>query len=344
MSILSQEIDEQPDAINRLIQSESDHVINLAKDLRGRFQYVVIVARGSSDNAARYAQYLFGAYNQLQVALATPSLFTLYRTPPKLAGALIIAVSQSGQSPDIVEVISEGRRQGCPTLSITNAPNSPLAVASENHLYIHAGPEKAVAASKSYTASLGALALLSCALGHDEDRLAQLQLIPQKMRQTLANLHGVINRVERYRYMSHCAVIGRGFNYSTAFEVALKIKELTRTITEPYSSADFRHGPVAMVGSGFPVIMIAPRGAAFDDVCSLARDVRNLGAELLIISDDPGIVAQAHLSMPLPDGLPEWLTPLTAVIPGQLFAMALAEAKGLDPDNPIGLHKVTETK
>ena len=154
----------------------------------------------------------------------------------------------------------------------------------------------------------------------------------------------MVSRVERYRYMAHCAVIGRGYNYSTAFEVALKIKELTRTVTEPYSSADFRHGPVAMVRDGFPVILVAPRGAAFEDVRMLTMDVRSLGAELLIISDDAELLSQAHLAMPLPSGLPEWLTPIISVLPGQLFAMALAEAKGLDPDSPIGLRKVTETK
>jgi glucosamine--fructose-6-phosphate aminotransferase (isomerizing) len=344
MSILYQEIHEQPGAIQQLLHSESDHVVRLANELRDRYQYVVIVARGSSDNAARYAQYLLGAHNRLQVALATPSLFTLYRTPPRLNGALVLAVSQSGQSPDIVEVITEGKRQGCPTLAITNAPNSPLALASEYHLYIHAGPEKAVAASKSYTASLSALALLSTALGEDTDRLAQLQVVPGVIEQTLMGLRDVISRVERYRYMAHCAVIGRGYNYSTAFEVALKIKELTRTVTEPYSSADFRHGPVAMVRDGFPVVLVAPRGAAFDDVRMLTMDVRGLGAELLIISDDAELLSQAHLAMPLPSGLPEWLTPIIAVLPGQLFAMALAEAKGLDPDSPIGLRKVTETK
>ena len=344
MSILSQEIHQQPDVVRQLLNSEADHVARLSSELRDRYEYVVIVARGSSDNAARYAQYLFGAYNRLQVSLATPSLFTLYHTPPRLEGALVLAVSQSGQSPDIVEVIAEGKRQGCPTLAITNAPDSPLALASEYHLYIHAGRETAVAASKSYTASLGALALLSTALNNDEGRLTELRSVPEAIERTLEGLGVVVSRVERYRYMTHCAVIGRGFNYSTAFEVALKIKELTRTATEPYSSADFRHGPVAMVRDGFPVILVAPRGAVFEDVRSLASDVRSLGAELLIISDDEEMLNQAHLAMPLPGGLPEWLTPLVAVLPGQLFAMALAEAKGLDPDSPIGLRKVTETK
>lgn len=344
MTVLSREIHEQPRAFQQLLNLEADHVVQLAHELQGRYNYVVIAARGSSDNAARYAQYLFGAHNQLQVALATPSLFTVYRCPPRLDGALVIAVSQSGQSPDIIEVITEGKRQGRPTLAITNAPDSPLALASEYHLHIHAGPEKAVAASKSYTASLGALALLSTALADDTDRLAQLQVVPREIEQTLAGLVAVVGRVERYRYMAHCAVIGRGYNYATAFEVALKIKELTRTVTEPYSSADFRHGPVAMVRDGFPVILIAPQGAAYEDVRALTVDIRALGAELLIISDDAELLSQAHLAMPLAVGLPEWLTPIIAVLPGQLFAMALAEAKGLDPDSPVGLRKVTETK
>jgi glucosamine--fructose-6-phosphate aminotransferase (isomerizing) len=344
MSILSKEIHEQPSVIQQLLNAESEHVAYLAKELRKRCQYVVIAARGSSDNAARYAQYLFGSFNQLQVALATPSLFTLNCTPPRLNGALVLAISQSGQSPDIIEVITEARKQDCPTLAITNASNSPLALASEYHFYMHAGPEKAVAASKSYTASLGALALLSIAMAEDTERLTQLHSVPESIESTLSGLSGVINRVERYRYMDRCAVIGRGFNYSTAFEVALKIKELTRTVTEPYSSADFRHGPVAMVRDGFPVVLVAPHGVTFDDMRSLASDVRGLGAELLIISDDAEILSQAHLAMPLPGGLPEWLTPLIAVLPGQLFAMALAEAKGLDPDSPIGLRKVTETR
>jgi glucosamine--fructose-6-phosphate aminotransferase (isomerizing) len=344
MSILSKEINEQPDAIRELLNSETDHVTNLSKELHGRYQYVVIAARGSSDNAARYAQYLFGAHNRLQVSLATPSLFTLYHAPPQLNGALVLAVSQSGQSPDIVEVIAESKRQGCPTLVISNAPNSPLAMASEYHLYIHAGPEKAVAASKSYTASLGALALLSTAMGDDRGSLDQLRSVPDVIESVLNGLSTVVDRVERYRYMAHCAVIGRGYNYSTAFEVALKIKELTRTVTEPYSSADFRHGPIATVRDGFPVILIAPRGSVFDDVRELATDVHSLGAELLIISDDQALLHMAHLAMPLPGGLPEWLTPLVTVLPGQLFAVALAEAKGLDPDSPTGLRKVTETK
>jgi glucosamine--fructose-6-phosphate aminotransferase (isomerizing) len=342
-TILETEINEQPAIARRMIEAEAENVRRIARAVQGRFNYGFLTARGSSDNAGRYAQYLFGAHNRLPVALATPSLFTLYSSPPRLDGALVIAVSQSGQSPDIVEVVAEGRRQGRPTIAITNDPASPLAEAAEYNIHLHAGRELAVAATKTYTASLMALALLSAALEEAPDRLDRLSRIPDFMSNTLAGVGPIMPRVERYRYMSHSIVIGRGFNYATAFEVALKIKELTRTITEPYSSADFRHGPIAMVRDGFPVMIIALRGSVYADIHSLVAELRRKEAEILIISDDPDLLRQAHLAMPLPTGLEEWLTPLVAVLPGQLFGLSLAQARGLDPDSPVGIQKVTET-
>jgi glucosamine--fructose-6-phosphate aminotransferase (isomerizing) len=343
VSILEQEINEQPEAVRRLLDQEIGLVQHLAASLQGQFDYVLIAARGTSDNAARYAQYTFGAYNRLQVALATPSLFTLYERPPLLTGALVIGISQSGQSPDIGAVVAEGRRQGRPTIAITNDPASPLALTAEYVIPIHAGPERAIAATKTYTTSLAALALFSTALAEDEERLAQLQRLPGLMQQTLADLAPVMTRAERYRYMGHCAVIGRGYNFATAFEIALKIKELTRIVAEPYSSADFRHGPIAMVGQGFPVLVVAPNDTVSDDIHRLVRDLKGLGAELLLISEDEAVLGQAQLPLALPPNIPEWLTPLVAVLPGQLFSLALAAAKGLNPDQPAGLKKVTET-
>jgi glucosamine--fructose-6-phosphate aminotransferase (isomerizing) len=208
---------------------------------------------------------------------------------------------------------------------------------------LHAGSEQAVAATKTYTSSLAALALISVCLAQDEGRLEQLRALPKHLAQTLADLTPVLNRFERYRYMAHCAVIGRGYNYATAFEIALKIKELTRVVAEPYSAADFRHGPIAMVNEGFPIVLVAPSSPALDDLRALMVDLKRLGAEQLIISDDARVLEGAHLPLPLPQGLPEWLTPIVAVLPGQLFAMTLAEVKGLDPDQPVGLSKVTET-
>lgn len=340
--------------LQHLLESQTDRILKVAESLKNTgadqtdrpycFDYVVIAARGSSDNAARYAQYLFGYHNRLPVALATASLFTMYRRPPRMGKALVIGISQSGQSPDIVEVLAEGRRQGQPTVAITNDPASPLAKASECVIDLKTGVEKSVAATKTYTASLGALALLSAALEHDRDRLDQLHRLPSIMESAFPAILDSLARVERYRYMSHCVVIGRGFNYATAFEVSLKIKELSRTITEPYSSADFLHGPIAMVRPGFPVMLIAPSGAVLDDIRHLVATLKKLEAEILVISDDASLLKDGNTSCPIPPGIAEWLSPLVTVLPGQFFAMTLAQAKGLNPDHPEGLKKVTETK
>ena len=343
MSVLEQEINEQPAVIARLLEQETDNVRRLTAGLRNRFNYVVIAARGTSDNAARYAKYLLGARNQLQVALATPSLFTLYKQPPHMDGALVVGISQSGQSPDIVSVVAEGARQGRPTLAITNDAQSPLAQAAEHVIHLHAGSEQAIAASKTYTASLAALALFSALLAKDAAQVAQLRALPERVSQTLDGLSPILKRVERYRFMTHCAVIGRGYNYATVFEIALKIKELTRVVAEPYSSADFRHGPIAMVQEGLPVLLVAPRGAVADDLRALVTELQQQDAEQMVISDDARLLDEAHLALPISPDVPDWLTPLVAVVPGQLFSWTLAQVKGLDPDRPLGLSKVTET-
>jgi glucosamine--fructose-6-phosphate aminotransferase (isomerizing) len=340
---LEREIFEQPEVLDELIKNEAQNTKALAKALQGSFSYVIIAARGTSDNAARYAKYLFGAYNQLPVALATPSLFTLYHQPPVMQGALVMGISQSGRSPDIVSVLEEGQRQGRPTLAITNDLDSPLAKAADFVIQLHTGPELAVAATKTYTASLAALALLSSSLDSDTKKMAQLQKLPKVMRTMLEGISKLQHRFERYRYMEQCAVIGRGYNYATAFEISLKIKELTRSLAEPYSSADFLHGPIAMVYRGFPVIVIAPHGSVLEDMRALIQRLTELQAELILISDENELLEQAHLALPMPSEIPEWLSPLIAVLPGQLMSLAIARSRGLDPDQPSGLTKVTET-
>jgi glucosamine--fructose-6-phosphate aminotransferase (isomerizing) len=343
LSLLFSEIHEQPVIIRRLLASETERVKAIVGQVRGKFDYVLIAARGSSDNAARYAQYLFGVQNQIQVALATPSVFTLYQRPPRLAGALVVGISQSGQSPDIVAVIAEAHQQGRPTIAITNKVESPLAQAAAHVVNLQAGDEGAVAATKTYTASLAALALLSTLLTSNAAHLSQLNAAPALMEQTLALSSPALTRAERYRFLDRCVVIGRGYNYATAFEIALKVKELTRVVAEPYSSADFRHGPIALARGDVPVLAIAPSGLAEEDMRTLVTDLAKLGTEVIAVSADPAILDSARVAWPLPTGVPEWLSPLVAVLPGQLFGMALAEAKGYDPDKPVGLTKVTET-
>ena len=342
---LRTEIHEQPQVLSRLLESEAENVRQIAASIRARdIEYVLITARGTSDNAARYGQYLLGAHNRLPVGLATPSLFSVYGEPPRLKGGLIIGISQSGQSPDIVAVLAEARRQGAPTLAITNDASSPLAGEAMAVILLQAGEERAVAATKTYTAELAALALLSCALSGDPGRMEALLRVPQAVEQILHGEQHIARAVERYRYMQTCVVLGRGYNYATAYEIALKLKELNSLIAESYSSADFMHGPIATVGSGFPAMVVAPSGKMFGTMRDFSLELKARGAELILISDRQDLLKEAVTPLPLPEGVPEWLSPLVAVVPGQLFALHLTLVKGNDPDQPQGLHKVTLTR
>ena len=341
--ILIKEINEQPHIIQNLIDSEYKEIKYISEKIKDKFNYAMIAARGTSDNAARYAQYLFGAFNQVPIALATPSLYTVYNTPPKLADALVIGISQSGQSPDIVAVIENAKKQGQTTLCITNIPDSPLGNAADFVIPLHCGDEKAVAATKTYTASLTALAMFSIAMSNDSRREKALAALPPMLEETIkAAMETNVNTC-RYRYIEHCVVIGRGFNYATAFEVALKIKELTRVVSVPYSSADFKHGPIAAVQPGFPVVMIAPSGEMYNQMKEFSNKMHELEAEIISISDQKEITEGSNLGFRIPTGIPEWMSPIACIIPGQLFARQLAFEKGLNIDKPVGLSKVTET-
>jgi glucosamine--fructose-6-phosphate aminotransferase (isomerizing) len=342
---LHSEIFEQPERLASLLAQQRQTVFDIAKAIRSRnVQYAFLAARGTSDNAGRYANYLWGAHNGIPLALATPSLFTYYQTPPRLNNALVVGVSQSGQSPDIVSVLEEGRKQGSLTLAITNIPDSPLAKAAEFVFDVQAGPEKSVAATKTYTAELMAIAMISAALNDSTERWNELASVSKWAEQTLALDQQIAQMTQRYRYMSQCVVLGRGFNYATAFEWALKLKELTYLIAEPYSSADFQHGPIAMVEGGFPVLAVAPNGKVQESMLDMLTRLRKeKDAELVIISNNSDVLALAQSPIPLPPNIPEWLTPLVSILPAQLFACHLTGVKGYDPEKPRNLTKVTET-
>jgi glucosamine--fructose-6-phosphate aminotransferase (isomerizing) len=342
---LRSEIFEQPQVLARLLERERGTVTALARAVRRRgISGVFLAARGSSDNAGLYAKYLWGARNRLPVALAAPSLFTVYQSPPVVSDMLVVGISQSGQSPDIVSVIAEGRRQGALTLAITNDPSSPLAQAAETVLETGAGPEEAVAATKTYSAQLLAVAMVSQALAEQDAEMSELAAVPGFVRQALT-LDPEVERVAgSFRDTTHCAVLGRGYNYATAFEWALKLKELARVVAVPYSSADFQHGPVALVSEGFPVFALAPDGAVFPELFSLlATLVNQHRAELLAVSDHDEALSLARAALRLPAGVPEWLSPLVTIVPAQLFCYHLTRAKGYDTERPRSLQKVTST-
>lgn len=347
MSKLLSEIYEQPEAIRRMLKVEAQRVAAISEQLSSRmFSYALVAARGTSDNAARYGQYILGAINHLSVALAAPSLFTRYQSPPRLEGALVIGISQSGQSPDIVSVIEEGRRQGVPTIAITNELDSPLSRAAEYQISLGVGKEQSVAATKTYTAQLTAMALLAASLSESADHFRPLEAVPNALEQALSSEGQAQEAAKALAEYDHTVFIGRGFNYSTAHEIALKCKELANIQAEPYSSADFLHGPIAMVEAGFPVNLISIGDVFREEFNSLAITLHERGAKLITIGDLPmgEHIARQDIFIPVPGGLPEWLSPIAAVVPGQLLAYHLTKQRGFDPDQPRTIRKVTLTR
>lgn len=341
----AKEIAEQSTVIRGLLDQETENVKRIAAAVR-EFNpaFIMIAARGTSDNAARYAQYMLGIHARMPVALATPSIHTLYDAPPDLSRALVIGISQSGQSRDVGRVVRDAREQGALTLNITNDENSPMAQNADHHLSLHCGEEIAVAATKTYTAELTAIAMLTAALVDDAGLIASLPLLPDHIQETLTRSADIGSWVQRYRYVERIAVIARGYNYCTAFEISLKIKELCGITGEQYSEADFLHGPIAVIERGFPVVVVAPRGKTMARLVELLEKLKRKQAECLIVSNQDSLAAMGQVYMPIPQTTPEWLSPICAVIPGQIFAMHLANTKGLSVDKPRALTKVTITE
>jgi len=344
-SHMAREIAAQPEVLRHLLHEERENVARIAAHVREvQPAFAFMVARGSSDNAALYGKYLFGAINRMVVALAAPSLFTLFQTPPLLSRALVITISQSGRSPDLLEVTRNARSQGALTIAVTNHPNSPLAQLCSWVIPLHAGVERSVAATKSYTAQMMALAMLSACLAEREDLLRELELLPDQVGLAMGAEAEVRVAAQRLADATRCVVIGRGFDYATAQEIALKLKELASLAAEPYSAADFMHGPLAMVEPGFPAILIAPGGKTFEEMARLGRRLKTFGADLFAISNRRSMLEQATVPIPLRGSVREWLLPFITVVPGQQMALHLALAKGLDPDRPRRLSKVTRTR
>ena len=343
---LLEEINEQPQVLQGLIDNRRSQIRQVAKAIQGRrIDYVFLAARGTSDHAGVYAQYLLGARNGYPVALAAPSLFTLYAEPPRLKNALVLGISQSGQSPDIVQVLAEGRRQGALTLALTNDTASPIAQTTDLVLELGAGEERAVAATKTYTAELMTLALLSAALDNEfQLRMDELSRIPPAIQSVLERSGAIEELAVHFKDIKGCIVLGRGYNYSTALEWALKLKELVYILAYPYSPADIQHGPMALLEPGFPVLAIAPTDATQAESLVLLRSMtRDHAVDLLVLSDQEEALALAQSSFALPTGLVDWTTPILAIVPAQVFCYYLARVKGFDTEKPRNIQKVSLT-
>jgi glucosamine--fructose-6-phosphate aminotransferase (isomerizing) len=277
------------------------------------------------------------------VAFATPSLYTLYGQPPRLDGALVIGISQSGESPDVRAVIEHARRQGRPTIAITNKPGSPIAAAAEAVLPLEAGDELAVAATKTYLNSLGALALLFASATSDERAMRELLLMPERIAAQIEHSFADAAKLEEFARIRGGTVVARGINYGTAFEIALKIRELSGLLFEAWSAADLMHGPVAAIAPGWPVLALAPSGPTLESMKTVIRGLADRGARVIAVADSEDVLGAGAAPMRLVPGVPEWLSPLTTGIPGQLAAVRLAQLNGSDLDSPHGLSKITLT-
>ncbi len=345
MSKMLEEIRQQPEALERTLRRELRRVEAFKRAMAARPpRLIVLAARGTSDNAARFGRYLLEISTGIPVALAAPSIVSLYDVCACGRDTLVVALSQSGESTDTNLVLERARERGALTLGITNERRSTLAGLAERLFLVHAGREKSVAATKTYTGQMLMFCLLAYALG-GAVRIADLERLPDAVDETL-RLEGEIDALsERYRYMRHAVVVGRGLNYANAFEMALKLMETCYVVTERFSSADFMHGPIAMVETGFPVFAFAPRDVTWPSVGGALDRLRSLHAEIVAITD-PGnreVDARATRVIRLPRRLKPWLTPIPYIVPAQIFAACLAAQKGLNPDHPRTLRKVTLT-
>ncbi len=337
MSRVRQEIAEQPEVVARLLAGQRAAIRSIADIVVAqRPAYAVIAARGSSDYVALYAQHLLGVFCSLPVALATPSLHTLYDAPVRYESCVVIGISQSGASPDVASVLQAASEQDATTIAITNEPDSRLADAARHVIELGGGPETALAATKTYTASLAAAAALAVAMaGRGWEDLAA---IPAAMERQLAADDGIEDLLGDVVNQRRLVTLGRGPNRATAFEAAIKLTELSGIPALAYSPADFLHGPIAMIDAGFPLVGVCTPGPARGSVVEVLEAAQVRGGRPFAIGTTAG-------SIPCIDvvEVPEWLSPLVAVLPMQQLAVSAGERLGIDVDRPFGLTKITQT-
>lgn len=336
-----QEIAEQPAALERTIAAENAKVTAIGDRIRqSDIDLIVLVARGSSDNAALFGRYLLEITTGLPVSLSAPSVFTLYGAKLRLDRALVVGVSQSGEGTDINFVLESAKTSGALTVGITNEPGSSMSKIADETLLIHAGHERSVAATKTYTGQMLFFYMLAAAIG---DRRLDFHRIPEFAEQALKLAPEVKDAVQRYAFMENCVVVGRGLNYGNSYELALKLMETCYVVAERFSSADFFHGPLAIVERRFPVILFGPTGMTQKSSVELLDRLQELHADSFSITNDTEIAKRSTRSLMMPGEIDEILSPIPFIIPAQLFAAYLAEEKGLNPDAPRSLAKVTQT-
>ncbi len=340
-ALMAAEIAEQPQVLQRLLTEGRPDAVAVGEVLRARApRFVLLAARGTSDHAALYAKYLLEVRLGLPCGLASPSTMTAYGARPQLADCLVIAVSQSGGSPDLVQTLAVARECGALTLAVTNSPESSLAGAAELHLDIRAGAEHAVAATKSYSAELLALFLIVDAWAGGN--AAGTAMLPDIASELIDRRDEVADLAQLYRFASRMVLTGRGYAYPTAREAAIKLMETSYLAANAFSGADLLHGPLAMIDPQYPVVAVVPNGVGATAMKPVLQRVRDRGADLLVVGGGEAVPFGTR-AFRLPDDLTEDVHAIVDILPLQWLALEIAVARGLDPDSPRGLSKVTET-
>jgi glucosamine--fructose-6-phosphate aminotransferase (isomerizing) len=342
--IMRREIFAAPARIELLLSRELPGLeAALAPFRKNRPPLIFVAGRGTSDNAAVYGRYLFEHFVGIPVSGAALSLFTLYPAPMHLKGALAIGVSQSGESPDVVKAMRAARRAGAFTLTITNTPGSSLTRDAHHTVLLHAQKERAVAATKTYLAELVAMVMVCRALGGRGLTDADVAALPDALRAGLACDAALRDLAPSFRYAANAFCLARGFNFATAREIALKLQETCYLKAEGMSAADFLHGPIAMLDDMTPLLLFAPAGPTAPFMLDLSRRLRKQGTDVIAFTNSPRLARAATSGIYCPVKIREGLSPLPLSLLGQLFACHLAVARGLNPDAPRRLTKVTRT-
>ena len=337
------EIIQQPDAITATLAAGTDKIRALADHLRkDGVNHVLLVARGTSDNAAMYGRYVFSVISHKITTMMPPSLLTVYDVPFDFRNTFVLGISQSGESVSVLEFLDEARKRGAITCGLTNTANSPIRSVVDHLLVTYAREETSVPATKTYTTALAVLHQLATLWAGDLARARQIYDVHKWMQAVLEQESVVSQHAERYRYMDSCSVMARGLNFFSALETALKIAQCAQVVPTPYSGADFLHGPVASIAPGFPCFIFAPNGKSLQSMAELLSTLLERDAETFVIANNAHLLDDATISVRTPD-MPEELAPLVEVLVGQLLALHMSLHKGIDPDAPPGVAKVTLT-
>lgn len=339
---MRREIAEQGDAVAATLAEVRRRADDIRSAMTGRHR-ILLVARGSSDNAAVYGRYLVETHLGLPASLAAASIATHYRAQLDLTDTLAVSLSQSGRTEEIVETQRWAASLGAATVAISNDASSPLATEADVPLTTQAGEERAVPATKSYTGQLTALAALAEALDERGTLTPALDRVPAEVARLESTEEGVAGAVDVLAGAEEVLVTGRGLVFGTALETALKLEETCGRPVRGLSYADLRHGPIAVVREGMTAIVVAAQdGPMLEPLTGLAGDLAERGARVLALGGDDRLAAASSYHVPGPD-LPEPVAPIALIVPAQLVVEALARRLGLDPDSPIGLSKVTTT-